>query len=213
MHIHFYLYLYLYIYIYIYYTYIPVSLCFLHSFGGSLRSAEVESACKDLEKLDCVKDLRAVLATNEAESSLCCFFLELVVSLPRKTKEVQKPEFKRKETSKILILPSTLLQVCLWLGVMSRQHSLLQTRQHSLLQTMLVPKKDVCIRNSRFTLPPVAPLARHGLQVPVSLSYAACSRTVTPKLIWNHSQKLWGHRCFRRGWVCLTLLLSRERSN
>ena len=113
MHIHFYLYLYLYIYIYIYYTYIPVSLCFLHSFGGSLRSAEVESACKDLEKLDCVKDLRAVLATNEAESSLCCFFLELVVSLPRKTKEVQKPEFKRKETSKILILPSTLLQVCL----------------------------------------------------------------------------------------------------
>ena len=29
----------------------------------------------------------------------------------------------------------------LWLGVMSRQHSLLQTRQHSLLQTMLVPKK------------------------------------------------------------------------
>ena len=101
------------VFIYIYYTYIPVSLCFLHSFGGSLRSAEVESACKDLEKLDCVKDLRAVLATNEAESSLCCFFLELVVSLPRKTKEVQKPEFKRKETSKILILPSALLQVCL----------------------------------------------------------------------------------------------------
>ena len=137
MHIH--LYLYLYVYIYIIPTSLSLSLCFLHSFGGSLRSAEVESACKDLEKPDCVKDLRAVLATNEAEGSLCCFILELVVSLPRKTKEVQKPEFKRKETSKIL--PSTLLQVCLWLGVMSRQHSLLQTRQHSLLQTMLVPKK------------------------------------------------------------------------
>ena len=120
-----YIYIYIYIYICIYtYTYIcmyiyilylhpclSLSLCFLHSFGGSLRSAEVESACKDLEKPDCVKDLRAVLATNEAEGSLCCFILELVVSLPRKTKEVQKPEFKRKETSKIL--PSTLLQICL----------------------------------------------------------------------------------------------------
>ena len=135
MHIH----LYLYLYVYILYLHPCLSLCFLHSFGGSLRSAEVESACKDLEKPDCVKDLRAVLATNEAEGSLYCFILELVVSLPRKTKEIQKPEFKRKETSKIL--PSTLLQVCLWLGVMSRQHSLLQTRQHSLLQTMLVPKK------------------------------------------------------------------------
>ena len=106
-----YTYTYICMYIYIIPTSLSLSLCFLHSFGGSLHSAEVESACKDLEKPDCVKDLRAVLATNEAEGSLCCFILELVVSLPRKTKEVQKPEFKRKETSKIL--PSTLLQICL----------------------------------------------------------------------------------------------------
>lgn len=167
------IYTYTYICIYIYYTYIPVSLCFLHSFGGSLRSAEVESACKDLEKPDCVKDWRAVLATNEAEGSLCCFILELVVSLPRRTKEVQKPEFKRKETSKFFPLQSFRF-VC---DLVSCQDSILYYKQDSTpyYKQCLYQKKDVCTRNYRFTLPPVAPLARHGLQVPVSLSYAVCS--------------------------------------
>lgn len=134
------MYIHLYLYLYIYILYLHPCLSVFSSFiWRQLALSWSWVGLQRFGKTWLCEGLKSCLGNKWGGGQPLLLYLG--ISRQPATKNQGSSEAGVQKEGNIKILPSTILQVCLWLGVMSRQHSLLQTRQHSLLQTMLVPKK------------------------------------------------------------------------
>ena len=183
MYLYLYIHIYIYAYtlipisvcIYIYYTYIPVSLSVFSSFiWRQLALSWSWVGLQRFGKTWLCEGLKSCLGNKWGGGQPLLLYLG--ISRQPATKNQGSSEAGVQKEGNIknssLYTPSSLFVT--WCHVKTAFST---TNKTALLTTnnACTKKKGVCTRNSQFTLPPVAPLARHGLQVPVSLSYAACS--------------------------------------